>query len=94
MAVLKAGTTVGGKRVLVEGDVTEPKNVTNNTSISGSISGSTNLPTMNTLRYAINRTTSAAAADTNYTTYMARGISLQTSSPSSITNGCIALVYT
>lgn len=94
MAVLKAGTTVGGKRVLVEGDATEPKNVTNNTSISGSISGSTNLPTMNTLRYAINRTTSVAYGDSSYSTTMARGISLQTSSPSSITNGCIALVYT
>lgn len=41
----------------------------------------------------LNRTTAVNKADTNYTKKMARGISLETSTPTSITNGCIVLVY-
>ena len=67
--------------------------VTNNTSTSGSIAGSTNLLTMNTLRYALNRTTSVAAADTSYTTYMARGMSLRSSAVTPTYNGQIAWTY-
>lgn len=69
------------------------RSITNNTSTSSSISGSTNLPTMNTLRYALNRTTSVASADASYTTTMARGISLQTSTPSSVANGALVVTY-
>lgn len=67
--------------------------ITNNTATSTAITGSTNLVTMNTLRYAINRTTSVAAADTNYTTYMARGESLVTTDTTPTNNGEIAWVY-
>lgn len=49
--------------------------------------------TVTDINNKINRTTAVNAADTNYTTKMARGISLETSTPSSITNGCIVLVY-
>ena len=73
------------------GDITS--GVTNNTSTSGSIAGSTNLPTMNTLRYALNRTTSVAAADTGYTTYMARGTALRSSAVTPTYNGQIAWTY-
>lgn len=67
--------------------------VTNNTSTSSSIAGSTNLITMNTLRYALNRTTSVGAADTSYTTYMARGMSLRSSAATPTYNGQIAWTY-
>lgn len=67
--------------------------ITNNTATSTAITASTNLVTMNTLRYAINRTTSVAAADTNYTTYMARGESLVTTDTTPTNNGEIAWVY-
>ena len=67
--------------------------VTNNTSTASSIAGSTNLPTMNTLRYALNRTTSVGAADTSYTTYMARGMSLRSSAVTPTYNGQIAWTY-
>lgn len=67
--------------------------VTNNTSTSSSIAGSTNLITMNTLRYALNRTTSVGAADTSYTTYMARGMSLRSSAVTPTYNGQIAWTY-
>lgn len=40
-----------------------------------------------------NRTTAVNFADTNYTISMARGISLQTTVPTSIPNGCIVGVY-
>ena len=67
--------------------------ITNNTSISTAINGTTNLVTMNTLRYAINRTTSVAAADTNYTTYMARGTTLNSAETTPAVNGAIAWTY-
>lgn len=67
--------------------------ITNNTVNTGAISASTNLVTMNTLRYALNRTTGINSADTNYGTFMMRGIKAGTSIPSSLTNGCIQVVY-
>lgn len=71
--------------------------ITNNTSASSAITGSTNLVTMNTLRYAMNRTTGINAADTNYSTAMVRGIKASTTDltagSSSLTNGQIYLVY-
>lgn len=69
------------------------RSITNNTATSTSITANTNLITANTLRYAINRTTSVAAADTNYSTYMARGAAILSATPSSMTNGTIAFVY-
>lgn len=67
--------------------------VTNNTSTSSSIAGSTNLITMNTLRYALNRTTSVAAADTGYTAYKARGTALKSREDTPTYNGQICWVY-
>ena len=67
--------------------------VTNNTNTSGSLNGNANLITMNTLRFAINRTTSVAAADTSYTTYMARGSSLVSAETTPAYNGAIAWTY-
>lgn len=58
---------------------------------------SNNLATCGTVTYGVlhnlNRMTTVHTADTNYTTYMARGVALVTSAPSSITNGCCAFVY-
>ena len=55
------------------------------------------LATCGTVTYGVlhnlNRTTTVNTADTNYTTYMARGVALVTSAPSSLTNGCCAFVY-
>lgn len=67
--------------------------ITNSTSTSGAIVASTNLVTMNTLRYGINRTTSVAAADTSYTTYMARGTTLNSAETTPTKNGTIAWTY-
>ena len=73
------------------------RSITNNTSAGTAITGSTNLVTMNTLRYALNRTTGPTAADTNYTTAMMRAIKAQTTDltagTTSLTNGQICLVY-
>lgn len=69
------------------------RKITNNTSATSAISGSTNLLTMNTLKNALNRATGLVAADTGYTAYMARGIALVTSAPSSMKNGTVAFVY-
>lgn len=75
--------------------VTRP--ITNNTSTSSSIDPSTNLITESTLRYAINRTSSVAASNTSYGTYMARGIAAGTADltagESALTSGCIYFVY-
>ena len=73
------------------GDITS--GVTNNTSTAGSLSPSTNLITMSTLRHAINRTTSVAVSDSNYTTYMARGTALRSSEATPSYNGQICWVY-
>lgn len=67
--------------------------ITNNTTTSSAITASTNLTTMNTLRYAINRLTSVAAADTGYTTLMARGSSLNSAETTPAVNGTIAWTY-
>lgn len=71
--------------------------ITNNTSVSSAIAGSQNLVTMNTLRYALNRTTGANSTDTNYSTPMVRAIYAGTSSltagSSKLTSGVIYLKY-
>ena len=67
--------------------------VIDNKSVSDGISASSNLITANTLRYALNRTTSVGYADTNYTTYMARGTSLNSAETTPTVNGTIAWTY-
>lgn len=73
------------------------RSITNNTSTTTAITGSTNLVTMNTLRSALNRTTGPESADTNYTTAMMRAIKASTTDltagSSSLTSGTIYLVY-
>ena len=72
------------------------RSITNNTAATTAITGSTNLVTMNTLRYALNRTTGPGAADTNYTVAMMRPIKAQSTDPgvgSSLTSGTILLIY-
>ena len=68
-----------------------------NTSASAALTASSGLVTMNTLRYALNRTTGPGAADTNYTTAMMRAIQASTTDltagSSSLTSGVIYLVY-
>lgn len=72
------------------------RSITNLTS-KGVATANTNLTTANTLIYhsqaRLNRTTNVNATDTNYSTYMARGIALVSSAPSSLTDGCCAFVY-
>lgn len=69
------------------------RTIRNNTATSGAVTADTALITSNTLRYAINRTTSVAAADTSYTTLMARGMSLNTADTNPAVNGAIAWTY-
>lgn len=89
-----AATFTSGRALIGDGtDAVTTRAITNNTATSSAVTGSTNLTTMNTLRYAINRTTSVAAADTNYTTVMARGIALRDTATYVSTNGVITLVY-
>lgn len=89
-----ASTLTSGAALIGNGTgAVTTRNITNNTSNSSGIAGSTNLLTMNTLKNALNRATGLAAADTGYTTYMARGIALVTAAPSSMKNGTVAFVY-
>lgn len=89
-----ATTLTSGAALIGNGTAAiQARAITNNTATSGGIAGSTNLLTMNTLKNALNRTTSVAAADTAYTTYMARGIAASTATPSSLVNGCIHIKY-
>lgn len=67
--------------------------ITNNTANTTALTRSTNLVTMNTLSYGLNRTTALQSADTNYTTYMARGEALFTTETTPTNNGQIAWVY-
>lgn len=73
------------------------RSITNNTALTSAISRNTNLVTMNTLSYALARTTNPTQADTNYTTYMVRAIAANTSAltagSSTLTNGSIYLQY-
>lgn len=89
-----ATTLTSGQALIGNGaSAVQGRAITNNTATSGAITGSTNLLTMNTLKNALNRATSVAAADTGYTTYMARGIGASTATPSSLVNGCIHIKY-
>ena len=70
--------------------------VTNNTS-STALAANTNIPTQNTVYYGlnhrINRTTAVNAADTGYTTYMARGEALNSADTNPTVNGAISWTY-
>lgn len=98
LSVARGGTgattfTSGSALIGAGTDAVTTRAITDNTATSGSISGSTNLITLNTLKNALNRTTSVAAADTNYTTYMARGESLNSTETTPTLNGTIAWMY-
>lgn len=67
--------------------------ITNLTSTGSALTANTNLITANTLRYMMNRTGSVAAANTSYTTLMARGSSLHSTETSPSVNGAIAWQY-
>lgn len=67
--------------------------ITNLTSTASALTANTNLITANTLRYMINRPGSVAAANTSYTTLMARGSSLHNAETSPSVNGAIAWTY-
>lgn len=91
-----ATTFASGAALIGNGtDAVTTRAITNNTS-NANLSG-TNLVTANSVnyhgRYWLNRSNRVIDADTSYTTHMARGIALVTSAPSSLTNGCISLVY-
>ena len=98
LGVARGGTgtttfTSGAARIGNGTGAVTTRRITNNTSTSSGITANTNLITANTLRYALNRTTSVAAADTGYTTYMARGMSLNSSEATPSVNGAIAWQY-
>lgn len=71
--------------------------VTNNTAASTALTASTNIPTVNTLVYGLNRylnrSTLVNAADTGYTTYMARGEALNSADTNPSVNGAISWTY-
>lgn len=67
--------------------------ITNLMGTAQSLNPNTNLITANTLRYVINRAESVAAANTSYTTLMARGSSLHNTEASPSVNGAIAWQY-
>lgn len=98
LAVSKGGT---GAKTFTSGEAligsgtkaVTTRTIRNNTATSGNIAADTALITSNTLKNAINRTTSVGAADTNYTTYMARGIALVSSETTPSVNGAIAFIY-
>ena len=89
-----AATFTSGAALIGSGtSAVTTRSIRNNTATSSAITADTNLITSNTLRYAINRTTSVAAADTNYTTVMARGISLRSDGTYAHTNGTITFQH-
>lgn len=98
LTVAKGGTgattfTSGAALIGAGTGAVTTRTIRNNTATSGAVTADTALITSNTLRYAINRTTSVAAADANYTTYMARGTSLNSAETTPTVNGTIAWTY-
>ena len=67
--------------------------IKDNTSASAALTASSALVTMNTLRYALNRTTGPGAADTKYTTFMVRAEALYSSDTTPSKNGQISWTY-
>lgn len=74
-------------------DAVGTRAITNLTSTASALTANTNLITANTLRYIVNRTGSVAAANTSYTTLMARGSSLHSAETTPSVNGAIAWQY-
>ena len=98
LGVARGGTgattfTSGAALVGAGTGVVTTRTIRNNTATSGAVTADTALITSNTLRYAVNRTTSVAAADTGYTTYMARGIALVTAATNPSVNGAMTFTY-
>jgi hypothetical protein len=98
LSVAESGTgaTYFDYNAVLIGNGTNPlsqRYITDNTSTLNNIPTSSNLITSNTLRYALNRTTSVDNSDTNYSTYMARGMSLNSSEKTPTVNGTIAWTY-
>lgn len=96
VAVAPASTTTpkspgtanaGVENAYARGDHVHPKQ-----SVSKSDVGLGNVDNVS-INSRLNRTTNVNAADTNYTTYMARGESLNASEVTPTVNGCIAWVY-
>lgn len=97
-----ATTLASGAALIGNGTgAVQTRAITNNTSISTTPTGSTNLATMNSLLYGMqnynHRASSVDTANDNYTTIMARGIYATTTDltagTTALTNGVIALVY-
>ena len=92
-----AATLASGAALIGNGTGAVTTRPITNLTAKGVASASTNLVTANSLVYhsqaRLNRTTNVNAADTNYATYMARGIALVTAEPSSLANGACAFVY-
>lgn len=87
-SVVMSGTTTTGALTT--------RSVTNNTS-STAVPANTNIPTCNTVKYGLdnklNRSTAVNAADTGYTTYMARGEALNSADTTPTVNGAISWTY-
>lgn len=90
-----AATLASGQLLVGNGtDKITTRAITNNTSNTAAVTANTNIPTMNTLKNALNRATGVAAADTNYSTVMVRGIAAGTgAAPSNLPNGAIYVKY-
>ena len=105
LPVARGGTGVtsitSGNALIGNGTGAITSRAITNLTAKGAVTGSTNLATANTVLYhaqnRLNRTTAVNAADTAYTTYMARAIAANTTDltagTSTLTNGCIYLVY-
>jgi hypothetical protein len=100
--VTKGGTgatMLSSGQALIGGgkDAITTRAIQNNLYNTDAITASTNLVNMNTLRYALNRTTGICTADSNYGTVMMRGIKMgmndMTAGSSELTSGAIYLVY-
>lgn len=100
--VTKGGTGVtqlsSGQAVIGGGNgAVTTRAITNNLYSTSAITGSQNLVNMNTLRYALNRTTGPETADANYSTPMMRaikcGVNDLEAGTSELPSGMIYLVY-
>lgn len=98
LPVSKGGTglsTIPGLAALVGNGTSAitTRNINHFTNGNSGIAPSENLITSGVLRYAINRSTCVSSADTNYTTLMARGASLNSTETTPAVNGAIAWTY-
>lgn len=87
------GSTSGVALVTTTSGQITTRSIKDNSGTSGTLGTNTYLMTERTLRYHSNRTTSAASADTSYTTYMFRGEALNSSDTNPSYNGQISWTY-